>query len=150
MTRLTHLDEQGKARMVDVGGKADTHRVAVAGGHIAMSAEALGAIRDGQVPKGDVIAAARIAGIMAAKRTAELIPLCHPLPLDAVTVDFTLGHDGVSVTASASLTGIKACRSFSSGTDPKASRRACGTCTPVAKGSAVDTEIPAVCSAIAT
>ncbi len=105
MTRLTHLDEQGKARMVDVGGKADTHRVAVAGGHIAMSAEALGAIRDGQVPKGDVIAAARIAGIMAAKRTAELIPLCHPLPLDAVTVDFTLGHDGVSVTASASLTG---------------------------------------------
>lgn len=105
MTGLTHLDEQGKARMVDVGGKAETRRVAVAEGRITMSAQALAAIRDGTVPKGDVLAAARIAGIMAAKKTAELIPLCHPLALDAATVDFTLEDSGVRVTASASLSG---------------------------------------------
>jgi len=105
MAQLTHLDEHGKARMVDVGGKAETRRVAVASGHVAMSAEALAAIRDGAVPKGDVLAAARIAGIMAAKKTGELIPLCHPLALDAVTVDFAIGDSGVAVTASASLTG---------------------------------------------
>ena len=105
MAELTHLDAQGKARIVDVGGKAETQRVAVAEGLIAMSAEALAAIRDGAVPKGDVIAAARIAGIMAAKKTAELIPLCHPLALDAVTVDFAVEAGAVKVTASASLTG---------------------------------------------
>lgn len=105
MTELTHLDEQGKARMVDVGGKAETRRVAVAGGRIRMSEAALAAIRDGSVPKGDVLAAARIAGIMAAKKTAELIPLCHPLALDAVSVDFAITDDGVEVTASASLSG---------------------------------------------
>jgi len=102
---LTHLDEHGKARMVDVGGKAESQRLAVAKGRIAMSPAALEAIRDGNVPKGDVLAAARIAGIMAAKKTAELIPLCHPLALDAVHVDFALEADGVRVTASASLTG---------------------------------------------
>ena len=105
MNKLTHLDDHGKARMVDVGGKAETRRVAVAAGRIAMSPAALAAIRDGAVPKGDVLAAARIAGIMAAKKTAELIPLCHPLALDAVTVDFVLEDDGVRVTASASLSG---------------------------------------------
>lgn len=105
MNKLTHLDESGKARMVDVGGKAETRRVAVAAGRIAMSAEALAAIRDGAVPKGDVLAAARIAGIMAAKKTAELIPLCHPLALDSVTVDFAIEEDAVRATASASLTG---------------------------------------------
>lgn len=105
MAELTHLDEQGKARMVNVGGKAETRRVAIAEGRIAMSADALSAIRDGAVPKGDVLAAARIAGIMAAKKTAELIPLCHPLALDAVTVDFELEDRAVKVTASASLTG---------------------------------------------
>jgi len=105
MAKLTHLDEQGKARMVDVGGKAESQRLAVAEGRIAMSAAALEAIRDGSVHKGDVLAAARIAGIMAAKKTAELIPLCHPLTLDAVHVDFALDADGVRVTASASLTG---------------------------------------------
>lgn len=105
MTRLTHLDAAGHARMVDVGGKAQTQRLAVARGHIAMSPSALAAIRDGAVPKGDVLAAARIAGIMAAKKTGELIPLCHPLALDAVTIDFALTDQGVSVTASASLTG---------------------------------------------
>ncbi|MEY4237853.1 MAG: molybdenum cofactor biosynthesis protein MoaC [Pseudomonadota bacterium] len=105
MADLTHLDASGKARMVDVGGKAETQRVAVASGRIRMSAAALAAIRDGEVPKGDVLAAARIAGIMAAKKTAELIPLCHPLALDSVTVDFGIEDDAVRVTASASLTG---------------------------------------------
>ncbi len=105
MADLTHLDAQGKARMVDVGGKAETQRVAIAEGRIAMSPEALAAIRDGAVPKGDVLAAARIAGIMAAKKTAELIPLCHPLALDAVTVDFAIEDSGVRVTAGAALSG---------------------------------------------
>ena len=105
MAELTHLDAAGNARMVDVGGKAETQRVAVASGRIRMSAQALAAIRDGAVPKGDVLAAARIAGIMAAKKTAELIPLCHPLALDAVTVDFTIEEDAVRAVASASLTG---------------------------------------------
>ena len=102
---LTHLDESGNARMVDVGGKAATQRSAVARGTIAMSPAALAAIRDGDVPKGDVLAAARIAGIMAAKKTAELIPLCHPLALDAVTLDFAFVAGGVEVSATASLTG---------------------------------------------
>jgi cyclic pyranopterin monophosphate synthase len=105
MAELTHLDAQGKARMVDVGGKAETVRIAIASGRIRMSAEALAAIREGGVPKGDVLAAARIAGIMAAKKTAELIPLCHPLALDAVAVDFAIEGDGVRATATASLTG---------------------------------------------
>lgn len=105
MNKLTHLDSQGKARMVDVGGKAETKRIAVAAGRIGMSAEALAAIRDGQVPKGDVLATARIAGIMAAKKTAELIPLCHPLALDAVTVDFAFAEGALTATATASLSG---------------------------------------------
>jgi cyclic pyranopterin phosphate synthase len=105
MERLTHLDENGKARMVDVGGKPETARVAIATGRIRMSAAALSAIRDGAVPKGDVLAAARIAGIMAAKKTAELIPLCHPLALDSVTVDFALEEGGLRATATAALTG---------------------------------------------
>jgi len=105
MNGLTHLDEHGAARMVDVGGKAETHRVAIARGRIRMNAAARGAIADGSVAKGDVIATARIAGIMAAKRTGDLIPLCHPLALDAVAVDFVLEDDGVTATATASLTG---------------------------------------------
>jgi cyclic pyranopterin monophosphate synthase len=105
LSGLTHLDEAGKARMVDVGGKAETRRVAVASGRIRMNAQALAAIRDGDVPKGDVLAAARIAGIMAAKKTAELIPLCHPLSLDAVSIDFVIEDDGVKATATASLSG---------------------------------------------
>ena len=104
MNNLTHLDSAGKARMVDVGSKPETQRVAVAAGRIRMSGQALDAIRDGAVPKGDVLAAARIAGIMAAKKTAELIPLCHPLGLDAMAIDFALLADGVEVTATASLT----------------------------------------------
>ena len=105
MSRLTHLDSRGQARMVDVGGKAETARSATATGRIRMSAEALAAVRDGSGPKGDVLAAARIAGIMAAKKTGELIPLCHPLTLDAVSVDFAFEADGVRATAKASLTG---------------------------------------------
>ena len=105
MSKLTHLDDNGAARMVDVGGKAETARSATATGCIRMSAEALAAVRDGSGPKGDVLAAARIAGIMAAKKTGELIPLCHPLALDAVTVDFAFEADGVRATARASLTG---------------------------------------------
>ncbi len=105
MSKLTHLDSQGQARMVDVGGKPETARSATATGRIRMSAEALAAIRDGSGPKGDVLAVARIAGIMAAKKTGELIPLCHPLALDAVSVDFAFEADGVRTTARASLAG---------------------------------------------
>ncbi|MEO6092260.1 MAG: cyclic pyranopterin monophosphate synthase MoaC [Novosphingobium sp.] len=105
MSRLTHLDDHGNARMVDVGGKAESQRVAVASGTIRMSDAALAAIRDGAAPKGDVLAAARIAGIMAAKKTAELIPLCHPLALDSVTVDFEFAASALRATATAALTG---------------------------------------------
>lgn len=105
MSELTHLDSQGRARMVDVGGKAETQRVAIAKGRIRMNAATLAALRDGTAPKGDVLAVARIAGIMAAKRTAELIPLCHPLALDAVSVEFAFVEDGVEARATASLTG---------------------------------------------
>ncbi len=105
MTDLTHLDDKGQARMVDVGGKAETHRVAVASGRIRMNTVARAAIGSGTVAKGDVLATARIAGIMAAKRTGDLIPLCHPLGLESVTVDFDLESDGVTATALASLTG---------------------------------------------
>jgi len=105
MTNLTHLDEHGQARMVDVGGKPATARQAVASGRIRMSPQALAAIRAGDAPKGDVVAAARIAGIMAAKKTAELIPLCHPLALDSVTLDFVFEDDALRATATASLTG---------------------------------------------
>lgn len=102
---LTHLDESGAARMVDVGAKPETPRSATAEGRIRMSAQALAALADGSGPKGDALAAARIAGIMAAKKTAELIPLCHPLALDAVSVDFGVEADAIRVTATASMTG---------------------------------------------
>ena len=105
MTKLSHIDESGTARMVDVGEKSDTARKAVASGFIRMSAQALAAIKAGDAPKGDVLGTARIAAIMAAKKTADLIPLCHPLGLDAIDVDFAFEGDGVRVTTSASLTG---------------------------------------------
>ncbi len=105
MSKLTHLGEDGAARMVDVGGKPATARRAVASGRITMSAEALAAIREGNAPKGDVLGTARIAGIMAAKRTGELIPLCHPLGLEAVNIEFDFEADGIAATATASLTG---------------------------------------------
>jgi len=103
--RLTHLDETGTARMVDVGAKPATQRMAKADGIIRMSSEALAAIKAGDAPKGDVLGTARIAAIMAAKKAGELIPLCHPLSLDAVNVEFTFEDNGVRVTATASLTG---------------------------------------------
>lgn len=89
---LTHLDAAGHAQMVDVGAKPPTAREALAQAEVWLQAATLAAIRDGRLPKGDVAAVARIAGIMAAKRTSELIPLCHPLPLSSVTVDLSL-HD---------------------------------------------------------
>ena len=105
MTDLTHLDSQGAAHMVDVGAKAETARIAIASGRIAMSAEALEAIKAGDAPKGDVLGTARIAAIMAAKRTGELIPLCHPLGLEAVSVEFEFEDAAIRATAKASLTG---------------------------------------------
>ena len=105
MTKLTHLDESGAAHMVDVSAKATTVREAIAEGRITMSAAALTAIRDGTAKKGDVIATARIAGIMAAKKTSDLIPLCHPLALSKVAVDFAFEEDAIRVTALARLTG---------------------------------------------
>lgn len=98
---LTHLTPSGEAQMVDIGAKPASARVATATGRITMSAEAATAIRDGLVRKGDVLAVARIAGIMAAKRTSELIPLCHPIPLSSVTVDLVPDERGVAATATA-------------------------------------------------
>ena len=91
--QLTHLDEQGRASMVDVGDKQATSRTAVAQGSVTMTRETLATIRDGHAPKGDVLAAARIAGILAAKRTPELIPLCHTLLLNKVAVDFEIDEE---------------------------------------------------------
>ena len=87
--QLTHVDEDGRASMVDVGGKAETLRTALASGRVTMSEEAFRLLAAGEVPKGNVMAAARIAGIMAAKRTSDLIPLCHPLPISKISVNFT-------------------------------------------------------------
>ena len=105
--KLTHIGESGEAHMVDVGGKTDTERVAIAEGFVKMAPETLATIRRGDAEKGDVIGTARLAGIMAAKRTAELIPLCHPLMLSKVTVDITDAPDlpGLRVEAMAKLTG---------------------------------------------
>ena len=105
MTELTHLDDSGAARMVDVAGKPATAREATAEGTITMSPEALAAIRDGSTKKGDVLAVARIAGIMAAKKTSDLIPLCHPIALSSVTVDFVLGEGQITATATVRTTG---------------------------------------------
>ena len=105
MTGLTHIDEAGAARMVDVGGKAVTAREAIASGRITMSAEAAAAIGAGTAKKGDVLAVARVAGIMAAKRTSDLIPLCHPLPLTKVEIELVVDETGVTATATASTEG---------------------------------------------
>lgn len=95
--KLTHLDDQGAARMVDVAGKPIQRRRAVASGKILLAPATLALLRDGKVPKGDAFAAARLAGILAAKRTDELIPLCHSLPINSATVDFVHEEDGVRV-----------------------------------------------------
>jgi cyclic pyranopterin phosphate synthase len=101
---LTHLDAEGAARMVDVSAKPATLREATATGHIAMSSQAAQAVREGAVKKGDVLAVARVAGIMAAKRTADLIPLCHPLPISGVALDLVVEETGVSATATVRTT----------------------------------------------
>lgn len=108
--KLSHVDETGAARMVDVSAKATNTRSATARGRLTVNAAALKAIAEGTVTKGDVIATARIAGIMAAKRTAELIPLCHPLPLAAVSVDIVPDESGIEVSATARIaaqTGVE-------------------------------------------
>lgn len=94
---LTHFDESGQAHMVDVGAKSDTHRIAIATGRICMKPETLDIIQSGTARKGDVLGVARVAAIMAAKRTSELIPLCHPLALTRITVDFAIGTEQASV-----------------------------------------------------
>jgi len=93
MSKLSHFNESGEAHMVDVGGKAVTERIAVTEGYIQMQAETLKLIAEGGHKKGDVLAVARIAGIMAAKKTADLIPLCHPLPITHVSIDFAIDND---------------------------------------------------------
>ena len=105
MADLTHLDANGGAHMVDVSAKADTAREAVAEGRITMSAEALAAIRAGNMKKGDVLGTARIAGILAAKKTSDLIPLCHPLMLSKISVDFEYEAKGIRVEARVRLNG---------------------------------------------
>jgi cyclic pyranopterin phosphate synthase len=93
VSKLTHLDEQGRARMVDVGHKPDTERLAIARGEVQMQPETLRLIREGALKKGDVLTVAQLAGVMAAKRTAELIPLCHPLPITHIKVNVTPNPD---------------------------------------------------------
>jgi len=106
MSGLTHFDEAGNAVMVDVTGKDVTARLAVAEGRVVMAPATLAAIRDRATPKGDVLAVAQLAGIMAAKRTHELIPLCHPLPLASVTVALEpSGDDTIAITATVKVTG---------------------------------------------
>lgn len=105
MQELTHLDERGRAQMVDVGDKPPTQREAVAYGRILLSAHSSQILRDKKVPKGDVFGAARIAGILAAKKTGDLIPLCHPLGLDSVEVGFRHAGDEILIRSSARVEG---------------------------------------------
>ncbi|MBM9594425.1 cyclic pyranopterin monophosphate synthase MoaC [Roseitranquillus sediminis] len=107
MAGLTHFDREGHAHMVDVSEKAETARTAVAAGHVAMSAETLALIVEGRAEKGDVLGVARLAGIMGAKRTSELIPLCHPLPISKVSVELTPDPSlpGVRIEATVRTTG---------------------------------------------
>ncbi len=107
MAGLTHFDAKGDAVMVDVAAKPVTERIAVAGGCIVMRPETLARIREGQIAKGDVLAVARLAGIMAAKKTGDLIPLCHPIGLDAVSLDFALdeARSAVDITATCKVHG---------------------------------------------
>ena len=107
MSELSHVGPDGEARMVDVGGKAETARRARASGHVRMEPGTLALIEGNQLAKGDVVSVARVAGIMAAKRTAELIPLCHPLPLTDVQVDVIVDRDlpGIRVSAEAATVG---------------------------------------------
>lgn len=103
MSGLTHLDAQGQAHMVDVGAKAETEREAVAAGRVLMQPETLRLLREGNLPKGDVLGTARVAGILAAKRTAELIPLCHPLLLTRIAVEFKFDEAASAVEIAATV-----------------------------------------------
>ncbi len=110
MADLSHIDGDGNAHMVDVAGREVTTRTATAVGKVKLSSEVLKALRDNSVPKGDVLAAARIAGIMATKKTSELIPLCHPIAIHGVTVDLKVEDDGVAISATvktADRTGVE-------------------------------------------
>jgi len=100
---LSHIDSEGSARMVDVGHKPETERVAIAAGEVLMRPETLALIRAGQIKKGDVLTVAQLAGVMAAKRTAELIPLCHPLPLTHIDVRCSLRDEPAAVTITATV-----------------------------------------------
>lgn len=104
MPELTHLDEHGAARMVDVSAKGVTARTATASGRVLVSAEVVALLRSGQVPKGDALGVARVAGIMAAKQTPALIPLCHPLAISGVTLDLTVADDAVDISATVRTT----------------------------------------------
>ena len=106
MRKLTHIAEDGSARMVDVSAKSETERVAKAEGRVRMKAATLALIRSGDAKKGDVLGVARIAGIMAAKRTHELVPLCHPLPISAVELDLVLDDDLPGVRVEATVTTV--------------------------------------------
>src|SRR5436853_7750540 len=103
MSSLTHFDSQGQAHMVDVAGKPGTHRVAVASGRIAMKPETLALVETGNAKKGDVLGIARIAGIQAAKKTSDLIPLCHPLALTRVAVDFAIVREAHAIDCTATV-----------------------------------------------
>jgi cyclic pyranopterin phosphate synthase len=105
--KLTHVDKEGKARMVDVGHKPDTERQARARGHVTMSREAYETVRKGQGPKGDVFTVAKIAGIQAAKNTSGLIPLCHPLPISLVDIEFSFrdNEQTIEITSTAKTRG---------------------------------------------
>ena len=110
MSDFTHLDDRGDARMVDVSGKDVSVRTATARGRVIVNAEVVRLLRDGALPKGDALAVARIAGIMAAKRTPDLVPLCHPIAIHGVDVDLTVGDDAVHVSATvrtADRTGVE-------------------------------------------
>lgn len=105
--KLSHLDETGKVRMVDISEKPDTPRIAIAKGEVVMSRETLEMIKAGEVQKGDVVSVAQVAGIIAAKRTSELIPLCHPLPLSQITLNFEIDEElpGIGITATVKTIG---------------------------------------------
>ena len=108
--KLTHINAKGEAHMVDVSDREETVRTATAAGKVLLSKEVLALIADGTAPKGDVLATARVAGIMGAKKTPELIPLCHPLAISSVNVELTVESDGVAIVAKvkiADLTGVE-------------------------------------------
>lgn len=107
MSKLTHLDEHGNAQMVDVGHKPDSERIAIARGEIHMQKETLELIRAGQIKKGDVLTVAKIAGINASKRTSDLIPLCHPLPISSINLDFSFNDSppSIIITSTVKVTG---------------------------------------------